>query len=298
MSLARALQAGSQTVDGVFVCPGRATFSQLVVAGGVPGQVLTNAGAGRTVWASDGGGSACCALLQTEVANLNIEVTQIQRGIAQLHSQLDGLTAIVAGCCSIPPPVTGHKVTFFNSTSATTLDLYITVGGATPSGPTLLTTFAPGASYQWPAPGTYNWSGNFQAWPTGTGPAAGATLFEIGFNQPGPPSDPQMRASGDISTVPPGLGNQCADGPRDACVLLSRAAGFSDQQSYGYNVGMRWVPPVTALLPPQVPVECISTDGNCPGSIGYPNDTAYPKQQTMYDTPTSDHEVYFLDPVA
>ena len=89
------------------------------------------------------------------------------------------------------------------------------------------------------------------------------------------------------------------DGPRDAVVALSFSEGYTVQHSRGYNYGMRIAYSGTAIDPitePVVTVDCIDITGNCPGSIGYPNDTAYPKQQTVYGD--GSYIVDFLDPVA
>jgi hypothetical protein len=58
-------------------------------------------------------------------------------------------------------------------------------------------------------------------------------------------------------------------------------------------VGIRVTPPAGSL--PSSVVTVTQTDGDSPDSIGYPNDTAYPKQQTI--ELTGNYVVDFLDPV-
>ena len=103
-----------------------------------------------------------------------------------------------------------------------------------------------------------------------------------------------MRDTFDISNVPPGIGSGVNDGPRSAAVAASQAAGFSVQQSYNYNVGVQIVPPNLGVLPTQT-VTVTQTDGDSPDSIGFPNDTAFPKQQT--GEAQGNYLVSFLDPV-
>ena len=61
----------------------------------------------------------------------------------------------------------------------------------------------------------------------------------------------------------------------------------------GYNIGIQIIPPSGSL--PSQTVICTSVDGDSPNSIGYPNDTAFPKQQTIECT--GNYIVNFLDPV-
>jgi hypothetical protein len=96
-----------------------------------------------------------------------------------------------------------------------------------------------------------------------------------------------MRDTFDISTVPGGLGSCCKNGPRSAAVAQSMASGFTGQKAYSYNVGAQIIPTSTGI--------CTDTDGDCAQSIGYPNDTAFPKQQT--GGATGSYTVNFLDPV-
>nr|QBK85614.1 MAG: hypothetical protein LCMAC101_02090 [Marseillevirus LCMAC101] len=62
---------------------------------------------------------------------------------------------------------------------------------------------------------------------------------------------------------------------------------------------MEIIPPASSGIPPfsSVSVTSISADGNSAGSIGYPNDTVNPKQQTIQYEPLKDYIVNLLDPV-
>jgi len=189
-----------------------------------------------------------------------------------------------------------RKVTFNNLTSATDVDLYLTVGGADPQPLALIDTIKVGDAFIWNIPDISNWSGNFTTMPAGTPPPqynAGPTLVEFGFNQIWSGMTPEIRDTFDISTVPPGIGTGANDGPRSLAVSLSRKAGFSDQQSYNYNVGMQIIPP-SGVLPTQI-ITCNVTNGDSPDSIGFPNDTSFPKQQT--GSALGDYIVNFIDPV-
>jgi hypothetical protein len=73
------------------------------------------------------------------------------------------------------------------------------------------------------------------------------------------------------------------------------ASGFTGQKAYSYNVGAQIIPTSTGGLLPTQMVICTDTDGDCAQSIGYPNDTAFPKQQT--GGATGSYTVNFLDPV-
>ncbi len=200
---------------------------------------------------------------------------------------------------------TSRKVNFNNMTSAT-IDIYVTVGYPNAQAPTIIPgggAVAPNASVPWSIPDTTGWNGNFTAFVTGCPVKSGSTLAEFGFNQLWSGATPCKRETFDISTVPPGIGTLCNDGPHgfppntQNCVYFSRQSGFNNQQSFGYNIGMKITPPtsMSQMLMSQ-PVTCIRPDGNCPESIGYPNDTAYPKQQTI-DWIDDDYTVDFLGPV-
>jgi hypothetical protein len=205
----------------------------------------------------------------------------------------------------------GRTVTFNNMTSSTTLDIYVTEGFPNATAATLIpggSAVTPGApGVVWSIPTTAGWSGNFTAFPTGSSVTVGSTLAEFGFNQLWSGATPPLRDTFDISTVPPGIGTLCNDGPHGFpppfppnppgsnpnCVYYSLQSGFSSQQSKGYNVGIRITPPAGSL--PSATVTCTQSNGDSPNSIGYPNDTAFPKQQTI--ELTGSYTVDFLDPV-
>jgi hypothetical protein len=207
-----------------------------------------------------------------------------------------------------PPPIpSGRTILFQNQTAATTLDIYLTQGYPTATSPTILPSgaaVAPGSSVTWPIPQVQGWNGNFTAFPSGSPSVAGATIAEFGLNQLWSGATPPLRDTFDISTVPPGIGTLCNNGPHgfppntNNCVYFSRQSGFSTQQSYGYNIGIQIIPPSTGSLPSQN-VTCTGMNGLSPDSIGYPNDTAFPKQQTIQclNPPQGNYTVNFLDPV-
>jgi hypothetical protein len=268
---------------------------QLSLPGGNEGDVLVNLGGDVVGWSDQLSRTST----STQQHSTNIQ-NQTQFNAA-LTSHINALTNYVATATTVPTPASGRIITFTNNTASTTLDLYVTEGYPTPTPATFLATLAPTASYPWPIPEVLGWSGNFSAFRTGTQPHPGSTLAEFGLNQLWPGIG-CLRDTMDISTVPPGLGTQLADGPHSACVALSAANGYSTQQSRGYNVGMSITPPI---LPPQPctpttlttqQVTCTSIDGNSAGSVGFPNDTAFPKQQTGYAQ--GDYQVDLLDPVA
>jgi hypothetical protein len=204
----------------------------------------------------------------------------------------------------------GSTVTFNNMTSATTLDIYVTEGYPNAKSATIIpggSAVAPGAPVVWSIPTTAGWNGNFTVFPTGSPVTVGATLAEFGFNQLWSGATPPLRDTFDISTVPPGIGTLCSDGPHGFpppfppdspgsnpnCVYFSLQSGFSTQQSQGYNVGMRITPPAGSLA--SATVTCTQSNGDSPNSVGYPNDTAFPKQQTI--ELTGSYIVDLLDPV-
>ena len=208
-----------------------------------------------------------------------------------------------------PPPSipNGRTILFQNQTNETTLDIYVTQGYPSAVAASLVTGgqgVLPGSSVSWSIPPIQGWSGNFAAYPSGNPPLAGSTLAEFGFNQLWSGFTPPLRDTFDISTVPPGIGTLCNNGPHgpppanNNCEFFSRQSGFSTQQSFGYNVGIQIIPPSTGSLPSQT-VTCIQSDGNSPESVGFPNDTAFPKQQTIecLPAPAGNFTVNFLDPV-
>ncbi len=215
-------------------------------------------------------------------------------------NSIENLYRAVAAAGSLPPITPGRTITFHNGTAGTDLDLYLTVGGTNPQPIKMLATITTvGPDYVWPIPDDiYGWSGNFTTMPAGIPPPqfnAGPTNAEFGLNQYWHGATPDMRDTFDISTVPPGIGSSVDNGPRSAAVAASRAAGFTIQQSFNYNVGVEIVSSVVGGVLPTVTVTCTVTNGDSPDSIGYPNDTAVPKQQT--GVATGDYTINFLDPV-
>lgn len=200
----------------------------------------------------------------------------------------------------LPTWTGGRTVTFNNMTSSTTLDIYVTEGYPNAHAPKIIPGglgVAPGApSVLWTIPTTPGWNGNFSAFPSGSSVVSGSTLAEFGFNQLWSGAVPPLRETFDVSTVPPGIGTKCNNGPHSLCSEISRQSGFSTQQSNGYNVGIEIIPPTSVILP-SATVTCTESDGDSPDSIGYPNDTAFPKQQTIDYVPGMGYTVNFLDPV-
>lgn len=273
----------------------QAFCSEFHLAGGESGDVLVNAGGDRGIW------SPQLARTSNAVQGHSTDIQTQVRLNAAMASHVSALTNYVASGTPVPTPAAGRTITFSNSTSAN-LDLYVTEGYPSPAGPTFLTTLAATTgSYIWNIPQVLGWNGNFQVAKSGVAPQPGATLAEFGLNQLWPGLG-CLRESFDLSTVPPGLGTQLADGPHSACQQLSFSAGYSLQQSRGYNVGMSLVPPVLPPQPcspttlPTQTVTCVSIDGYSPGSVGFPNDTAFPKQQTGYAQ--GNYSVVLLEPVS
>ena len=287
---------------------GTASIENLIIKDGSEGDVLTNIeGVGR--WSNS---------LITSTLNNGLQFDNIQQQVGrdQHHSfVLSNLyTQLASG---MPPPVipAGRTITINNGTAATTLDIYVTEGYPTAKAATIIpggTAVAPGGSVIWAIPVVSGWNGNFTAFPTGSPWTSGASLAEFGLNQLWSGAVPPLRDTVDISNVPPGIGTQCNDGPHGFpppfppdlpgdnpnCVYFSLTSGFSAQQSKGYNIGMQIIPPVSIILPPAQTVTAISPDGNSPESIGYPNDTAVPKQQTIDCLAVGgDYVLNLLDPV-
>lgn len=217
------------------------------------------------------------------------------------NNNINSIFQILAANALLTALPTGRTITFNNNTTATNLDLYLTVGGDHPEPLTKITTINYGGpAFVWDIPEEYNWNGNFTTMPAGVSPPqynAGPTIAEFGLNQVWAGATPDLRDTIDISTVPAGIGTGLNNGPRSAVVAASRKAGFSVQQSYNYNVGVQIVPPVGGpiVLPQAVTVTCTETNGDSADSIGYPNDTAVPKQQTR--DAIGNYIVNFLDPV-
>lgn len=232
---------------------------------------------------------------------LQFQTTQQETKLNQHRNfMINNTIAQLTALQPMPTFTAGRIVTFRNMTSATTLDIYVTEGYPNAKAPTIIpggSAVAPGgAPVMWQIPTTPGWNGNFTAFPTGSQVMSGSTLAEFGFNQLWSGATPPLRETFDISTVPPGIGTRCSNGPRSLCVELSRKNGFTNQQSYGYNVGVRITPPTSMVLSSQT-VTCTEADGDCAQSIGYPNDTAFPKQQTIDYVSAQGYSVDFLDPV-
>lgn len=238
--------------------------------------------------------------LNLSTINNGLQFHNIQQQVTLSNHQnfiLNNTIAQLTAGNPLPMFGAGRTVTFNNNTSSTTLDIYVTEGYPSASGPTIIpggSSVASGApGVVWSIPTTAGWSGNFTFYPSGLSPVVGGTLAEFGFNQLWSGAVPPLRDTFDISTVPPGIGTQCNDGPHSACSAISLTSGFSSQQSKGFNVGVEIIPPAGSL--PAQTVICTQVNGNSPNSIGYPNDTAFPKQQTI--ELTGNYIVNLLDPV-
>jgi hypothetical protein len=229
-------------------------------------------------------------------SNLLVSGSNYSANFPSAGNSVDNLFKVLCDNGFITAPAVGRTITFNNNTSATNLDLYLTVGGTNPLPLTKLATINTSGSFMWPIPEIHNWTGNFTTLPAGASIPkfnAGPTIAEFGFNQVWSGFVPEIRDTFDISTVPSGIGTGANDGPRSLVVQLSRDAGFSIQQSFNYNVGVQIVPPA-GVLPVQT-VTCNVTDGNSPDSITFPNDTAFPKQQTA--EALGSYIVNLIDPV-
>nr|QBK86122.1 MAG: hypothetical protein LCMAC101_07170 [Marseillevirus LCMAC101] len=255
-------------------------------------------------------------VLGTSTVNDGLQYDDIQQQV-KLNNHRNFMIDNTITQLTVPLPLPtfpgGRTVTFNNMTSATTLDIYVTEGYPNAKGATIIpggSAVAPGApGVVWPIPTTAGWNGNFTMFPTGDPVTVGASLAEFGFNQLWSGAVPPLRDTFDISTVPPGIGTLCSDGPHGFpppfppkphgsnpnCVYFSLQSKFSTQQSQGYNVGMRIIPPAGSLM--FATVTCTQSNGDSPDSVGYPNDTAFPKQQTIELTMTGSYTVDLLDPV-
>ena len=236
----------------------------------------------------------------TELAindQLHVSGSNYSNNVPLAGNSIENLYKVLATNGFITSITTGRTITFNNNTSSTNLDLYLTVGGSNPKPIALITTINVSASHVWSILDTiYNWNGNFTTMPAGSPVPkfnAGPTIAEFGLNQVWHGFTPEIRDTFDIRTVPAGIGTKANNGPRSLVVALSRAAGFSVQQSFNYNVGIQIVPPAGAL--PTQTVTCNVTNGDSPDSIGFPNDTAFPKQQT--GGALGNYIVNFIDPV-
>lgn len=213
---------------------------------------------------------------------------------------LKDITTVLTVYGLVQQTVSGRTVTF-NNQSSVPVNLMITYGSPAPGGPNLLTTLTTsgtGSSYVWDIPATLNGDYTFNVWalpaPKQYTPSYnGYSQVEFGFNQTYPDPD-NLRDTFDISTVPPGIGSMFNNGPRSAAVAYSHTtAGYSTQQAYGYNAGFEIIPP-TNTLPTQT-VTCAQLDGDSAEAVTYPNDTSYPRQQTIMAT--GSYTVNVLNPV-
>jgi len=230
---------------------------------------------------------------------------------------LRSLTTISSSNGDTPIMIKGRTITHINNTSIP-LDLYMTQGGANPLPITLLTTLQPngqnGDSYIFnildydsstpPNPIGYNLSYNFNVLKSGDPIPqynAGPTLAEFGTNQIWSGFIPELRDTFDISCVPAGIGNLlCNNGQqcRDQAVNLSFQAGYTQQQAYNYNVGCQIIPPSGTAIPTGNLSTVSVTDSTAPylsQAIGYPLDTANPKQQT--GSASGNYTVNWISPV-
>ena len=177
MSTQQDLRRARMQVTHRLVSSGQAIVRSLTIPGGTPGQVLENSAEGKVQW-SDG--------LTRTTGNTNTHAQNIQdsySNTASLQAHIDQLTQIVQSGFGNPVPTPGRKITITNN-STQTLIVYLTKGYPTPQGPTAIGTLASGGgTMDWAIPEVYGFTGNFQAWPPGKGPAGGATLFEFGLNQ-------------------------------------------------------------------------------------------------------------------
>jgi hypothetical protein len=212
---------------------------------------------------------------------------------------LNDITTALTAYGLVHQTISGRTVTFTNQSSVP-VNLMITYGSPAPGGPNLLTTLDTTGTYSsfvWDIPTTLNGDYTFNVWaipmPKQYTPAYnGYTQVEFGFNQTYP--DPSnLRDTFDISTVPPGIGSLYNNGPRNSTVVYSASQGYSTQQSHGYNAGFQIVPPANTL--PTQTVTCAQLDGNSAEAVTFPNDTAYPKQQTIMGT--GSYTVYIQNPV-
>lgn len=224
--------------------------------------------------------------VQQEPPNPTVNVT-LESLNTQLQDVITSLKNYGLLASTTITPTTGRTVTFINnSTMSTSATIYLTVGAPNPEPPTLIATLPIGGTYSWAIPGVLNWSGNFQFWKVGSGPAPGASLIELGTDQQWK-GIVGLRDTFDISNVPPAIPPDLNNGPRSACVAYAAAQGFSTQQSRGYSCGLTLIPPAQDPDQPIMPRQTVTSNvatGDSAESIGYPNDTAYPKQQTIEAT--------------
>jgi len=334
MSVPSDKQHTNFTVQKTLVCNGQLVTANATVAGqllvndatinnqlvllddsSLEGDVLTNVGGGLARWSP---------ALTTSIVNNGPQFDSIQTIMKmlssvnfQLYNHIAAIQSILSGGPVTSPTWNlGRTITFVNSTT-TVLDVYLTLG-VVHATPTLLFTLQatgqPGDSQVWNIPdpsdpANQNFSGNFAGYPTGDPPLPGATLAEFGLNQWWACCTPPERDSTDISTVSPGIGAHCANGPHgfpppcpphqpgnnQNCVYYSLASGFGSQQSLGFNIGMSISNSAGGGSLPTQTVTCTSSNGDSPESVTFPNDTAFPKQQT--GQAIGNYTVTFMDPV-
>jgi hypothetical protein len=260
---------------------------------------------GPTIPGSGNFNSLTIQKLQTSTVNASEEnlsffdanpVPQLAIG-KNAPTNLNDLVTTLTAYGLVTQTTSGRTVTF-NNQSSVDVNLLITYGAPVPAGPNFLTKLkALTGTYVWDIPSTLDANYTFNVWaippPKQYTPAYnGYTEVEFGFNQTYP--DPSnLRDTFDISTVPPGIGSMFNNGPRSSAVAYSASQGYSTQQSYGYNAGFEIIPPPNTL--PTQTVTCAQLDGNSAEAVTYPNDTAYPKQQTIMGT--GSYTVNVLDPV-
>ncbi len=261
--------------------------------------------------------SAVCEL-QKIVNTLTLEVNALRNNATYAiqgtnetnfnqEKSIQDLFALSSSGQQAPPITQNRTITHYNQ-SGQTIDLYLTLGN---NGSTIqkIATISNGNNYIFNIPNNiYNWIGNFNVLPTGNkcpNNNAGPTLAEFGLNQIWAGSNPPLRDTFDISTVPAGIGNLlCSDGQacRNQAVKLSQSTGlYTLQQSYNYNFGCKIVPPIGTQIPSGnlQTVICTNTLGYPSDAIGYPLDTALPKQQTGSAMPNiaGNYCVYWVGPV-
>jgi len=244
--------------------------------------------------------------LTQEVDNLRNNTTYAIEGTNKQNSYQEKSIQDLFALSNSPPLTNNRTITHYNQ-SGQTIDLYLTLGG---NGLTIkkIATITNGNSYIFQIPNIYNWLGNFNVLPTGDkcpNNNAGPTLAEFGINQIWANFNPPLRDTFDISTVPATIGNlSCTNGQtcRDKAVEISQATGlYTKQQSYNYNFGCKIVPPSGTQIPSGnlQTVSCTNTLGYPSDAIGYPLDTAVPKQQTgsaMLNI-AGNYKVYWTGPV-
>ncbi len=249
--------------------------------------------------------------LQTQITNMGLSVAKNTNHLEEKVTVTTPMgTTEAVPAILVPPPVNARKVTLNNNTG---VSYELWTANNQNSVTTKLATLSSATSNTFifnipdvdtlPPPNNF-WSGNFALLPIGSAATDfnGISLAEMAFNVPTvikvpPPTHTEYRDIFDISNVPPGIGSGCNNGPRSLCVDLSCKAGYKQQQAFGFNVGVKIVPPSSSILPVSVSVTGVSPNGSSPQTIGYPNDTAYPKQQTILNVAPGNYTVNFTGPL-